>query len=115
MSILYVYTLTVSLCVWQSFIKEFYYYYYCYDFVCLDEVPSEYQSAGIVTVSRISIDASIEAFKACSIRFLHVMYHDIVMCVMWCIRRVPGVYIGTNNYLLLLLYLFYGDKQFVYN
>ena len=28
MSILYVYTLTVSLCVWQSFIKEFYYYYY---------------------------------------------------------------------------------------
>jgi len=27
MSILYVYAVTVSLCVWQSFIKEFYYYY----------------------------------------------------------------------------------------
>ena len=32
MSILYVYTVTVSLCVWQSFIKEFYYYYY---FLCM--------------------------------------------------------------------------------
>ena len=32
MSILYVYTLTVSLCVWQSFIKEFYYYYYISSF-----------------------------------------------------------------------------------
>jgi len=30
MSILYVYTVTVSLCVWESFIKEFYYYYFYY-------------------------------------------------------------------------------------